>query len=233
MRGGRPVFVNTLFSCLATVTEAQSFRPLWRPPFVSQAGAGGPLPPERPGHGGRRAGLRHRGRARATSPTAGASGAAAAASSSTCQRGEIVGARPVDAALAALHDGRLWLLNSGTGGFGSLDLGSGGFEPVAFCPGYLRGLAFLGHFAVIGLSRPRENQTFTGLPLDEALGAPQRRPRCGLLVIDLRTGETVHWLRIEGIVDELYDVVALPGVRRPMALGLKTDEIRRILTIEE
>jgi len=33
----------------------------------------------------------------------------------------------------------------------------------------------------------------------------------------------------EGIVDERYDVITLPGVRRPMALGFKTDEIRRVI----
>lgn len=32
----RPVFVNTLFSCLATVSEGSSFRPLWQPPFISK-----------------------------------------------------------------------------------------------------------------------------------------------------------------------------------------------------
>jgi len=37
---------------------------------------------------------------------------------------------------------------------------------------------------------------------------------------------------MEGVVEELYDVVVLPGVQRPMALGFKTDEIRRILSIE-
>ncbi len=36
---------------------------------------------------------------------------------------------------------------------------------------------------------------------------------------------------MEGIVEELYDVVTLPGVRRPMALGFKTDEIRRTLSM--
>jgi len=51
-------------------------------------------------------------------------------------------------------------------------------------------------------------------------------------VIDLRSGDAVHWLRFEGVVDELYDVVALPRVRRPMALGFKTDEIRRVVSIE-
>ena len=54
---------------------------------------------------------------------------------------------------------------------------------------------------------------------------------CGLCVIDLRTGDLVHWLWLQGIVRELYDVVVLPGVRRPSALGFKTDEIRRTITI--
>jgi len=56
-------------------------------------------------------------------------------------------------------------------------------------------------------------------------------PRCGLNVVDLRTGDVVHWVRIEGLVSELYDVVALPGVTRPAAVGFKTDEIQRLITI--
>ena len=36
---------------------------------------------------------------------------------------------------------------------------------------------------------------------------------------------------IGGVVEELYDVVVLPGVTRPMALGFKTDDIRRTVTI--
>jgi len=56
-------------------------------------------------------------------------------------------------------------------------------------------------------------------------------PRRGLNVVDLRTGDVVHWVRIEGLVSELYDVVALPGVTRPAAVGFKTDEIQRLITI--
>ena len=52
-----------------------------------------------------------------------------------------------------------------------------------------------------------------------------------LVVIDLKTGDTVHWVRIAGVVSDLYDVAILPGVRHPMALGLKTDEICRMLSI--
>src|SRR5262249_52907245 len=103
----------------------------------------------------------------------------------------------------------------------------------AFCPGYLRGLAFSGEYAVVGLSRPRHERTFTGLALDDNLAARQAEARCGLLVIDLRTGDTVHWVRLEGMVTELYDVAVLPGVVRPRALGFKTNEIEQLLTIGE
>ncbi len=52
-------------------------------------------------------------------------------------------------------------------------------------------------------------------------------------MIDLKTGDIVHWLRMEGVVEELYDVVALSGVVCPMALGFKTDEIRRTISVGE
>jgi hypothetical protein len=59
-------------------------------------------------------------------------------------------------------------------------------------------------------------------------------PKCALPVIDLRTGTIAHWLRFDGsLVTELYDVVVLPGVRQPMALGFKTNEIERLLLVDE
>ena len=120
----------------------------------------------------------------------------------------------------------LWLLDSGHGYLGRIDPSNGKFEPVEFCPGYARGLAFHDNYAVVGLSRPRQ-KTFAGLPLDGELSKRQIQPLCGLQVVDLNTGSTVEWLKFEGIVEELYDVVVLPDVQRPKALGLKTDEIQR------
>ena len=121
----------------------------------------------------------------------------------------------------------LWLHNSGTGYFGKIDLKTGKFQPVTFCPGYLRGLAFIDNYAIVGLSKPRENKTFSNLPLDDNLVANKTEPYCGLLVIDLKSGEIVHSLLIDGIVSELYDVAILPGVKRPMNLGFKSPEIRK------
>ncbi|MGD1866948.1 MAG: DUF4915 domain-containing protein, partial [Phormidesmis sp.] len=83
----------------------------------------------------------------------------------------------------------------------------------------------------VGLSEPRHNKSFQGLQLDQTLADKGATPRCGLGVIDLRSGDLVHTLRIEGVIEELYDVAILPGVRRPMAIGFRSDEIRRVISI--
>ena len=36
---GRVVFINTLFSCLATISDTHSFIPLWQPPWISKLAA--------------------------------------------------------------------------------------------------------------------------------------------------------------------------------------------------
>jgi len=51
-------------------------------------------------------------------------------------------------------------------------------------------------------------------------------PRCGLIVADIRSGDTVGWIRIEGVVRELYDVGILPGVRNAAAIGFKPTKSR-------
>ena len=131
------------------------------------------------------------------------------------------------------HEGRLWVLNSGTGELGTIDSGSLSFEPVCFCPGYLRGLAFLDkRFAIVGLSKPRENRTFSGLPLDAALQRHNIAARCGLYVVDLMTGDVAHSVTIEGVVSELYEVVVVPGVTQPSMVGLNSEDQKRTISIE-
>ncbi len=229
---GRVVFVNTQFGCLATISERESFTPLWRPSFLSA------LVPEDRCHLN---GLALRdGRARyvtVVSQSDVADGWRDRRGDGGCvidvQSGDIVAGGLSMPHSPRWYQGRLWVLNSGTGEFGSIDLEQGRFEPVAFCPGYLRGLAFVGDYAVVTLSKPRSDLTFGDLKLDDALRSREAAAQCGLQIIDLRTGGIAHWLRLEGMVTELYDTVILPRVSRPMALGLKSDEIARLLTVGE
>lgn len=230
-RDGKPVFVNTLFGCLATVSSRYSFKPLWQPPFISKLAA------------------EDRCHLNGLAMIDGEPGFVTAVSRSDvadgwrdhrADGGVVVDVRSNEIVLEGLsmphsprwYQDKLWLLDSGNGHFGYVDVDRGRFEPVTFCPGYGRGLAFVGDFAIIGSSRPRgENRTFAGLRLDQTLAEKQAKPRCGLQIVDLRTGDVVHWLRIEGLIDELYDVAVIPGARRPMAIGLQTDEIRRVIRV--
>jgi len=229
---GRPVFVNTLFGCLAVPSVSHSFSPVWQPPFITRLAAedrchlnGLAMEDGRPRY------------VTAVSRSDVADGWRDRRQDGGCvvdvATNEVIASGLSMPHSPRVRDGRLWLLNSGAGYFGAVDRASGAFEPLAFCPGYLRGLCFVGNFAVVGLSRPRGGSTFSGLALDDNLAKADSEPRCGLMVIDLATGDIVHWLRIAGVVEELYDVVALPGALRPMALGFRSDEIRRTISIGE
>jgi uncharacterized protein (TIGR03032 family) len=80
------------------------------------------------------------------------------------------------------YQDKLWLLNSGRGELGYVDLDTGKFEAITFCPGYVRGLAFWQNWAIVGLSKPRSgDNTFSGLELDELLVAKDAEPRCGMM----------------------------------------------------
>lgn len=226
----RIIFVSSLLNCLATVSQKNSCTPLWKPPFISEV-----INEDRCHLNG-------------LAMVEGKPTYVTAISRSDVVDGwrdkrrdggcviDIASNEIILSGLSMPHSprfyqGKLWLLNSGKGFFGVVDLAKGKFEPIAFCPGYLRGLAFWKNWAIVGLSKPRE-QTFSGLELDENLVAKDVEPRCGLMVIDIHTGSIVEWLRLEGVITELYDVQILPGVQRPMALGFQTDEISRLLTLD-
>jgi uncharacterized protein (TIGR03032 family) len=229
-RGGRVVFVASKFNCLATLNVRYSFTPLWRPRFISKLAA-----EDRCHLNGL---ALEDGRCRYVTVVA-ATDVIDAWRDRRRDGGVVVEVPSGDTIASGLsmphsprvHGGELWLLNSGAGFLGRIDRKSGKFEPVTFCAGYLRGLAFVGDYAVVGLLRPRHHKTFGGLALDEELTKRGGEARCGLHVIDLRTGDVAHWVRLEGMVTELYDVIVLPGVGRPMAFGFRTDEIQRTIAV--
>jgi len=228
---GNPIFVNTLFSCLAQPSERKSFKPVWQPSFISALAA-----EDRCHLNGLAMDL---GKPRYTTAVAEAD-VADGWRDHRREGGVVIDVGTGNTVLRGLsmphspriHDGSLWLLDSGQGYFGRGNVETGQFERLVFCPGYLRGLSFHNHFAIVGLSQPRENGTFLGLPLEEALRRRNAIPQCALMVIDLKKNAIVHWLKIGGPVHELYDVVCMPGTTRPKAIGLRTDEICRIISIE-
>ncbi len=223
---GQPVFANTRFSCLATVSTRTNFECVWKPDFISRLAA------EDRCHLN---GLAMRdGQPRYVT---------------LCGRSDVVdgwrdcrtnGGCVIDVATHETlaeglamphsprwHQERLWLVEAGSGWFGYVDVASGRFERVTFCSGYARGLAMFGQWAVVGLSLPRHEPTFRGLPLEKELEQRGAVARCGLLVIDLKSGNVIHWVRFDNKIHELYEVIVLHGVRRPSAYGFMTRDIEQ------
>jgi uncharacterized protein (TIGR03032 family) len=225
---GEVVFVNTRFGCLATVSERFSFEALWWPPFQTRRGQGDcchlngvAIDSGRPVY--------------ATSVSS-----TGALDSWRAHRvgggvvvdigsGEIVCGGLSMPHSPRLHRGELLLANAGTGELGRVDRERGRFEPIAFAPGFLRGLACTGEYAVVGASKFRDGGLYSGLPLDDALARAGTGPKLGIFVVSLTSGRIVEWLLVEGPLHELFDVIVLDGVRRPAALGLVTDEIERMV----
>jgi hypothetical protein len=64
----------------------------------------------------------------------------------------------------------------------------------------------------------------------KARGAPAWR---GLPIVDLRNGDIVEWLRLEGDVMELFDVGVIPNIRCPRGLGPHAPDLEEAMHGEE
>lgn len=228
---GQIIFVNSRFSCLATIDEVHSFRPIWRPPFITSLAPedrchlngvamdeGAPRFVTVAGISDEKDGWRaHRQGGGAVLDVA---------------SGEIVVRDLTMPHSPRVHDGALWLLDSGRGQIVRVDIASGEKQDIAFCPGFLRGLAFHGDYAIVTVSMAREGK-FKDLAIQSGLEDRNAEAQCGVLVVDLRTGRTVHSILLGSPFTEMFDVAVLPGVRNPMTIGPATVEMIGAVSIAD
>jgi uncharacterized protein (TIGR03032 family) len=203
-------FVNTRFSCLCTLDHIHNFVPRWRPPFVSALAAEdrchlnglGPVNGE----------VRY-------VTALGETDTAGGWRSNKKNGGILMDIQSGEILLRGLsmphsprwYNNKLWLLESGTGTIGAVDLAAGKYEFIAEMPGFSRGLDFFANLAFIGLSQVRETAVFSGIPLTERL----TERTCGVWVVDINTGQTVAFLKFEDAVQEIFAVQVLPHSRFP------------------
>lgn len=227
---GNLIFINTLFNCVATVEERYSFMPYWQPPFITAMVAEDRC--HLNGMAMRDGKLKYVTMVSATDTLdAWRDNRSDGGIVMDVESNEIVARGLSMPHSPRYYRGKLWLLNSGRGEFGFIN-DRGEFEAVAFCPGYLRGLDFYNEYAFIGLSLPRENKTFSGLPLDDILKQRQIEARCGIYAVNIETGTIVHWFKISGIMTELYDVACIPGFKTPAAISpLSKTDMQRYISV--
>ena len=234
-KDGELVFVNTRYNCLATTSNRHSFEVVWKPDFVSDI-----VDEDRCHLNG-------------MAMKDGVPAYVTAVSKSDTIDGwrdrradggvviDVATNKVVCEGLSMPHsprwyNGQLWVLNSGTGELGIVELAKGKakmgkFKPVAFCPGFVRGLTFHGKFAFVGLSRPRYKR-FEGLALDQRLKDTDSEPWCGVQVIDTETGACVDWFRIDGQIGELFDVELVEGYRCPMTVSPTSTDAATLITFD-
>jgi uncharacterized protein (TIGR03032 family) len=209
--------VNTLFSCLCALHPHYSFAPRWRPPFISA------LRPEDRCHLNGVAVANGQPRyATALAETDTPSGWRALKHNGGCiievPSGHIV-ARSLSLPHSPRVEGnRIFFLHSGAGELSVADPHTGQITPVARVPGVSRGLALHGGYAFVGLSKARP--TLEGVPVV----AGRNKLRCGLWVIDLKTGTIASHLEFTTGVEEIFDVRLLPGVLSPYISGPAADK---------
>jgi uncharacterized protein (TIGR03032 family) len=223
-RDGRVIFVNTKYSCLCTLDMTSSFKPIWKPPFISR------LAPEDRCH------------LNGMAMSDGEVRYVTAVSRSDVLTGwrerrhqggvliDVRNDRIVTDQLSMPHSPRVagdqvYALDSGRGQIIRIDPQTGAREDVAFCPGFLRGLSICDGHAIVTVSKPR-NGTFKGLLLDGLMKDRDAEPWCGVMIVELGSGDIVEWIRLEGHITELFDVTATPGAACAMSIGPASSEIR-------
>ncbi len=202
-------FINTKFSCLCTLDNANSFVPRWRPNFITGYDLtdrchlnGFCLKNGKPKY------------ATALGETDAPQG---------WRQNKATGGILIDIetnevlwrGLSMPHSPRwygenLWLLESGNGSLVKVDLTNKKLETIVTLPGFTRGIDFWGDLAFIGLSQVRETAVFSGMPVTKLT-----ERICGVWVVNIKTGEKLAFLRFESGVEEIFAVTVLPNIRFP------------------
>lgn len=230
-KAGAVLFVNTKYSCIAGLDLTHSFRPVWTPPFISR------LAPEDRCHLNGMA--IHDGEVRyatAVSRTDIVSGWRERRHEGgvliEVPSGRIVSDRLSMPHSPRVHEGSVLALDSGRGQIVRIDPASGDKTDLAFCPGFLRGLAIHRGHAIVTVSKPRDG-SFKHLALDAELRNRDAEAWCGVLIVNLANGDIVEWIRLDGHITELFDVAAMPNVTCPMAVGPQTSEMQGTITLPQ
>jgi len=124
------------------------------------------------------------------------------------------------------HDGELYVLNSGAGELLRVNPKNGQTDTVCRLQGYLRGLTFVGKYALLGLCQIRESNVFGGMPVQQAFD----KLLCGIAVVDLSNGDQVGLLEITSGCTEIFDLRFLNGIHKPNILNRDKADTRDALT---
>jgi len=220
--------VNTRFSCLATLSHDTNFKPEWHPEFITD------MVPEDRCHLN---GLAIKDDKPAYVTALGETNSAGAWRDNKAAGGIVIDVNTNGIILRALamphsprwYDNALWLLNSGAGQLLKVNPQTGDKEVVCELQGYLRGLTFIKHFAIVGLCQIRQSNVFGSMPVQNKFD----KLICAVVIVDTKTGNTVGSMEFTQGCTEIYDIRFMRGITKPNILNMEKEQARQAIVVSE
>jgi uncharacterized protein (TIGR03032 family) len=217
--------VNTLFSCIGVYDINFSFRPKWKPPFISG------LAPEDRCHLNGMAMVNQMPKY-----------VTALSNDNTVQgwrkdklssgilmevpSGDIILENLSMPHSPRMYEEQLYVLESGNGNLLKVDPFQKSKEVIFNFDCFVRGLAFIGDIAIIGKSKIREtSKDFNDLSVKE------NSKNAGVIFFHLRKREVIGVINYDTNVEEIFDVQVLPDVLSPVLVATQIDKFNDIITL--
>lgn len=226
MVGDTPYYVSSLFNCVCKTSDASSFAVHWVPPWITRNALGELSQEDRCHLNGLCCVDGVPKYVTSASMTDEIGGWREKSKNKTGVVWDIVSNKLVCSGLSHPHSpkwdsesGKLWILNSGTGQVGWVDVNSDdpstSFHPVKFVPGFLRGSAIHGSgkdkVITVCTSLDRHDSAFDHIELGSILKTKDVESKCGIWVLNINTLDVVGTITFKGIA-ELYDIIAIPFI---------------------
>lgn len=203
-------FINTKFSCLCIKAPDSSFKPIWKPPFISL------LQPVDKCHLN---GFCTRDGEPRYVTMLGKTDEPLGWRANKANGGLLMDIKTNEVLVDGLsmphsprwHQDTLYVLESGKGAISYYDFNSKKLVEIATVPGFTRGIDIVGDFAFIGVSKVRESATFSGLEITKL---PKRVS--GLWIVNIKTGVIVSFVEFTSGLDEVFAITVLPHTKVEM-----------------
>lgn len=213
--------VNTRFSCLSQLSDSYNFIPKWHPSFVSE------IVPEDRCHLNGLAMVKNQPK---YVTCLGETDTPAGWRENKAHGGIIIDIKSNEIIcddLAMPHSPRfyrknLYVLNSGAGELLKINVDDGSREVICQLQGYLRGLAFVDDFAIVGLCKIRESNIFGGMPVQEKF----ENLLCGVAIVNIKTGKQVGMFEFSAGCEEIFDIRFINNSQRPNIFN--TDKVEAL-----
>ncbi len=218
--------VNTAFSCLSLIDHEFSFKPIWKPSFITDI---------QPGDRCHLNGLALINGEPEFVTALGKSDEPSGWRSNKSKGGILIHVPSNEIIIEGLSmphspkifNNTLYLLNSGKGEIISMDLTTRKTEIVKALPYFLRGMAKHGDYLFVGLSKIRKtSSSFQELPVSETATV------AGVAIIYLPFKSVIGTIKYENSVEEIYDLQILP-MKRPGMMSMQKESFKNCIVTKD